>query len=82
MRASTINAEIFQQLSYIADDESAMEKALKAIKRIAAQKSKTEKTEVSKEELVAELREAFGEVKACREGRLKLKPVEELFNED
>ena len=36
MGASTINAEVFQQLSYIADDENAMEKVLKAIKKIVA----------------------------------------------
>ena len=80
MGASTINAEVFQQLSYIADDENAMEKVLKAIKKIVAGKGKAQEAGVAKAQLVAELREAFAKVKAYQEGRLKLKPIEELFN--
>lgn len=43
MTTAQLNAELFRQLSYIADSEECMKKALKAIKRIAASTRKTEK---------------------------------------
>lgn len=81
MNTGTVNAQIFQQLSYIADDAHAMEKVLKAIKKIVAKKDEEEKAALGKNELKEELEQAFKEVKAYREGKLSLKPVEELLDE-
>ena len=38
MTVSQINAELFRELSIIAEDEGLMKKALKAIKKLSAQK--------------------------------------------
>lgn len=45
MTAFEMNAELFRQLSIIAEDESLMKKALKALKRITAQKEAMDETE-------------------------------------
>ena len=56
-----MNAELFRQLSYIADSEENMRKALKAIKRIVANARKTESVTVGNG-----LSEALEDVKAGR----------------
>ena len=38
MTALELNAELFRQLSIIAEDETLMQKAIKAIRRLARQK--------------------------------------------
>ena len=45
MTATEMNAELFRDLSIIAEDEGLMKKALKAIRRIAAQKRAMDETE-------------------------------------
>ena len=52
MTALELNAELFRQLSIIAEDETLMRKAVEAIRRLAQQKeAQTEETEyISKEE--------------------------------
>ena len=40
-----LNAELFRQLSYIADDEAYMKKALDFIKKLASQKVASEEVE-------------------------------------
>ena len=45
MTAMEMNAELFRDLSIIAEDEGLMKKALKAIRRIAAQKRAMDETE-------------------------------------
>ena len=45
MTAMEMNAALFRDLSIIAEDENLMKKALKAIKRIAAQKRAMDETE-------------------------------------
>lgn len=37
MDTMNLNAELFRELSYIADDESSMKKLLKYVKKLAAQ---------------------------------------------
>lgn len=51
MTALELNAELFRQLSIIAEDETLMRKAVEAIRRLAQQKeAQTEETEyISKE---------------------------------
>ena len=45
MTVSQINAELFRELSIIAEDEVLMKKALKAIKKLSAQKKAMDETE-------------------------------------
>ena len=54
MTALELNAELFRQLSIIAEDETLMRKAVEAIRRLAQQKeAQTEETEyISKEEVI------------------------------
>lgn len=42
MTALQLNAELFRELSIIAEDESLMQKALKALKRITSRKAVSE----------------------------------------
>lgn len=79
-----LNAEIFRNLSYIADDENCMKKALQFIKKLAAQKEKASKEEykpATKEEILAGVEQACKELKLHKKGKLDFKPAEELLDE-
>lgn len=77
-----LNAEIFRNLSYIADDENCMKKALQFIKKLAAQKaSKEEYKPASKEEILIGVKQACKELKLHKEGKLEFKSAEELLDE-
>lgn len=82
-----LNAELFRQLSYIADDETYMKKALNFIKKLAMQKeAEAEATEndshlLSKEEALASFDQACKELKENLEGKLAFKSLEEALNE-
>ena len=54
MTALQMNAEIFRQLSLIAEDDSKMKRALKALRRIA--EPKPDPTQMSREEFFAKLK--------------------------
>ena len=45
MTALQLNAELFRELSIIAEDESLMKKALKALKKLTAKKQAMDETE-------------------------------------
>jgi len=45
MTALQLNAELFRELSIIAEDEGLMKKALKAIKKLSAKKQTLDETE-------------------------------------
>lgn len=82
-----LNAELFRQLSYIADNESAMKKAVKYLKKLAVQIKETAEVEEeaykprTKAEVLADFDQACKELKLNLEGKLELKSAEELFNE-
>ena len=90
----SLNAEILRELSYIADDETRLKKALNYVRRLVSQQKEEEKQSASKvveegeayrpltkAELVAELKEMCDEVKLIRAGKVKGRPAEELLNE-
>lgn len=94
MNTLNLNAELFRELSYIADDESSMKKVLKYVKKLAAKQYKTPAPTVSvaaeeavayrpktKAELIEDLNEVCKEIKLIRAGKLKGRPAEELLNE-
>lgn len=83
-----LNAELFRQLSYIADDENAMKKAVKYLKKLAMQIKEATTVEEekayrprTKEEVLADFDQACKELKLNLEGKLELRPAEELLNE-
>ncbi len=78
-----LNAELFRQLSYIADDEAYMKKALDFIKKLASQKVASEEVErpLAKEEVLASFDQACKELKQNLEGELTFKSLEEALDE-
>ena len=56
MTTPQLTAEIFRQLSLIAEDESKLQRAIKALKRITA--PKPDPTLMTREEFVARVKEA------------------------
>lgn len=78
MTTLELNAELFRQLSIIAEDETLMQKAVKAIRRLARQKeTKNEETEyISKEEVLAGIDAGLKDVLAG-----KTRPATELLEE-
>ena len=65
-----LNAELLRELSYIADDENYLKKALKAIKKLVAQREEEER-----------IRQAFEDAKLIREGKIQGKTWEEIRDE-
>ncbi len=88
-----LNAELLRELSYIADDESYLKKALKAIKKLVAQKEEeknfpaavSEDTKeyrtLTREEQIAEVNEMCEEIKQIRAGKLKGQTWEDFKRE-
>ena len=88
-----LNAELLRELSYIADDENYLKKALKAIKKLVAQREEEEAfpttvaeeaeeyRPLSKAEVMENIRQAFEDAKLIREGKMKGIPAEDLLNE-
>ncbi|MDO4163798.1 MAG: hypothetical protein Q4D56_05350 [Bacteroides sp.] len=84
MTTMELNAELFRQLSIIAEDESLMRKAVKTITRLAHQKTEKaeEETEyISKEEILAGIDAGLKDVKAGRTMTFE-EFVEEMGNEE
>jgi len=73
-----VNAELFRELSIIADDEGLMKKALKALKRISAQKQAMDETEyiMSSPEMVEILRQGDEDIK---NGKGRVVKLEDLW---
>lgn len=78
----SLNAELYRQLGYVADDKSCMKKILDYVKGIVA-KNEEEKAEAAREkaETIESLRRAFAELKAVEEGKVKCKTWEEFRDE-
>ncbi len=64
MTALELNAELFRELSIIAEDEGLMKKAVKYLKKLTAQKQTMDETEyiMSSPEMVKILREGDEEI--------------------
>lgn len=78
MTAMEVNAELFRELSIIAEDEGMMKKALKAIKKLTAQKKAMEETEyiMSSPEMVEILRQGDEDIK---NGKGRVVKLEDLW---
>ena len=85
----SINAELLRQLSYIADDEDCMKKALRYPEKLVRQKpgathvaeDAEEHHSPTKAELIADLNEVCEQIKLARAGKLKGRPLEDVLNE-
>ena len=76
-----LNAELFRQLSYIANDEDYMRKAVNFIKKLAKKKEEESYKAKTKAEIQDDLNEMCQEIKLARKGIIKGRPAEELLNE-
>lgn len=76
MKALEMNAEFFRQMGVIADDENYMKRALKYIKKLAAQKQEEDDTLMTKEEYFAKIDRSLQQAK---EGKvMRMLPNESL----
>ncbi len=78
MTALQLNAELFRELSIIAEDEGLMKKALKALKKLTAKKQAMDETEyiMSSPKMVEILREGEKEI---AEGNFKPIAIDDLW---
>ncbi len=78
MTVSQINAELFRELSIIAEDEGLMKKALKAIKKLSAQKKAMDETEyiMSSPAMVEILKQGDEDIK---NGKGRIVKLEDLW---
>jgi len=78
MTALQLNAELFRELSIIAEDENLMQKALIALKRITASRKKADETEyiMSSPAMVEILRQGDEDIK---NGKGRVVKLDELW---
>ena len=78
MTALQLNAELFRELSIIAEDESLMKKALKALKKLSAKKQAMDETEyiMSSPQMVDILRQGEEDIK---NGRGRVVTLDEIW---
>ena len=87
MTTLQLNAELLRQLSYIADDETYLRKALNTIKRLVAEKTIAENESIGMvsekpySEYLSDIQEMCDNVKLIKAGKLKGRPVESLLDE-
>lgn len=81
MTTMELNAELFRQLSIIAEDESLMRKAVKAVTRLAKQKETEETEYIGKEEILKGIDAGLKEMNLTREGKLAPKLARDFLNE-
>ena len=78
MTAFELNAELFRELSVIAEDEVLMKKALKALKKLTAQKKAKDETEyiMSSPAMVDVLKKGDEDIK---NGNFKIVTLDEIW---
>ena len=87
MTALQMNAELLRQLSYIADDENFLTRAINSIKQLVAEKLSMESSsqgivaEKTHEEYLQDIQEMCDNVKMIKAGALKGRPAEYLLDE-
>ena len=78
MVTNQLNAELFRELSSIAEDDSLMKKALKYLKKLTAQKQAMDETEylMSSDAMADVIRQGQEDIK---QGRGKVVKLDELW---
>ena len=77
MTALELNAELFRELSIIAEDEGLMKKAVKYLKKLTAQKQAMDETEyiMSSPEMVEIIRQGQKDIEEGRGRVIKLEDI-------
>ena len=89
MNTMNLNAELFRELSYIADNESSMKKLLAYVKKLVAKQGQSSVVceeavpyrRLTREEQIAEVNEMCEEIKLIRAGKLKGQTWEDFKHE-
>ena len=87
MTTLQLHAELLRQLSYIADDETYLRKAINTIKHLVAEKTIAENESVGMvsekphSEYLNDIQEMCDNVKLIKAGNLNGRPVESLLDE-
>jgi len=78
MTSMQLNAELFRELSIIAEDEGLMKKAIKYLKKLTAQKQAMDETEyiMSSPEMVEIIRQGDEDIK---NGNFKVMNLDEIW---
>ena len=86
MSTMELRAELFQNINPLLDSDSLMQELLDFIKSLVAKKNKAENVIAdiqhdSDEQIEDNLRQAFKELKAVKEGKMKTRDFFEVVNE-
>lgn len=79
MTTLELNAELFRNLSVIAEDETLMKKAVRAIGRLARQKEDSDY--ISKAEVLDGICQGLNDVKEAKFNGKRLKTLQEVIDE-
>ena len=80
MTTMELNAELFHQLSYLADDETYMQKVMAFIKNLVIQKTQQENAEyITKDELLNGIKSGLQDVKQMNLSEAKT--LQDIVNE-
>ena len=75
-----LNAELFRQLSYLADDETYMQKVMAFVKNLVVQKTQQENVEyITKDELLDGIKNGLQDVKQMNLSEAKT--LQDVINE-
>lgn len=75
-----LNAELFRQLSYLADDETYMQKVMAFVKNLVVQKTQQENVEyITKDELLDGIKSGLQDVKQMNLSEAKT--LQDVINE-
>jgi hypothetical protein len=85
MTTMELKSELSHQLSLIGDDEHTLRRVLKYLKRITTQREKVVQEEedeyISKEEILAGIRQGLLDMEEARRTGKKLKTLQEVIDE-
>ena len=80
MTTMELNAELFRQLSYLADDETYMQKVMAFVKNLVVQKTQQENVEyITKDELLDGIKSGLQDVKQMNLSEAKT--LQDVINE-
>lgn len=83
MRMMELKQSVLQDVVSLLDDNESMKKLHEFLESLKSRKTEAakEKAAKRKEEILDDIREGLREVKAAREGKIKLQSAEEFLNE-
>mgnify|MGYP003420397407 FL=1 len=81
MTIPQLNVAVHRELSYMANDETMMERVLKSLRKIRRERKTELATHAAENEIKANLQEAFSEFKRVQDGKAETRDFFEVINE-